>query len=244
MIVNPKAKQVDKKVAFITGAVRGFGAVVRERFEQAGYFTAVTSLHNKHYGSSSVMHQRCDATSYFATVKFVKRILSRWGRIDVAVVNAGVGLDRLLIKVSEAEMDNLMAVNLKGFFATVKAVLPVMAEQGGGHIIVISSYVGSAGRAGQTIYSATKAGLLGAVKSMAKETGKHNIRINTVMPGFMDIGMGHEVDQSARVRAREENVLGRLADPEESAEFVVRLAGMQGVSGQQFNLDSRVLPWH
>jgi len=243
MIVNPEKNKVDEKVAIVTGGTGGFGSVLVDRFLDKKFKVAWCSRNGVPVTFSNKFCSKVDVRDGKQSTRFVSEAMNRWGRVDVLVVNAGVNADGVLLKKNVEDIDKVVDTNLKGFFNSVKAVLPYFTDAKNGHIVVVSSYVGSMGRAGQSIYCATKSALIGAVKSIAKEVGADNIKVNAVMPGFMDVGMGARAGKTARMLAVKENVLGRLGSADESAEFVVNLCMMNNVSGQIFNLDSRVLGW-
>jgi len=243
MVVNQKKIKVDEKVAFISGGTGGFGEVLLNKFRGNGYFVAYTSKKGTGLNNEFFLWDKVNASSLAENTAYTEKIMDKWGRIDVLVVNAAVNYDNILAKTADWEINEMVDINLKGFFTSVKAVLPHMINQNSGSIIAVSSYSGSCGREGQSVYSASKAGLIGAVKSFAKEVGRYDIKVNAVLPGFMNAGMGARSCQKVKDKALEENVLGRLTDAGESAEFIVGLCGMNSVSGQIFNLDSRIVGW-
>ncbi len=243
MIVNPEKNKVDEKVAVITGGTGGFGSLLVDHFSAKKFKVAWCSRSAVPIVSTNKFCSKVDVRDKKQSIRFVEEVISCWGKVDVLVVNAGVNCDGFLIKKNNIDIDKVVETNLKGFFNSIKAVLPYFIDAKAGHILVVSSYVGSVGRAGQSIYCATKSALIGAVKSVAKEVGADNIKVNAVMPGFMDIGMGERAGKMAKTLAVKENILGRLGSADESAEFVVNLSMMNDVSGQIFNLDSRILGW-
>lgn len=243
MIVNPGKNKVDEKVAVVTGGTGGFGSLLVDSFLDKKFKVAWCSRSAVPIVSANKFCSKVDVRDKKQSTRFIEEVISRWGRVDVLVVNAGVSVDGLFIKKNNRDIDKVVETNLNGFFNSVKAILPYFVDAEDGHILVVSSYVGSVGRAGQSIYCATKSALIGAVKSVAKEVGADNIKVNAVMPGFMDVGMGERAGKTAYTLAVKENVLGRLGSADESAEFVVNLCMMNNVSGQIFNLDSRILGW-
>jgi 3-oxoacyl-[acyl-carrier protein] reductase len=167
--------------------------------------------------------------------------VKRWGSVDVLINNAGLTKDGLLVRMSEQDWDDVLDTNLKGPFHCMRSVSEVMMKQGAGHIINIASIVGVQGREGQANYSASKSGLIGLTKAAAREWGPYNIKVNAVLPGYLPTDMGGAASDAVRERVVKENALGRVSDPAEVAEFICRLSLMHNVSGQVFNLDSRVL---
>ncbi len=170
--------------------------------------------------------------------KAVAAVLDRWQRLDVVVCNAGLALSQLVLRTSLEEWENSVATNLTGVFHTMRAAADVMTGQGGGHIIVIGSYAGLQGTTGQAAYAASKAGLIGLIRSAAREWGPSNLRVNLILPGW------HQTDLSGDTMPTEFSVshtLGRSPDLAEVARTIVHLAGCQDVSAQIWNLDSRSL---
>ncbi|MCD6459550.1 SDR family NAD(P)-dependent oxidoreductase [bacterium] len=242
-MVNRNKKMVNEKVCVVTGGTFGFGAVLAERFMRYGYKVAVCSRSSEEKSENSFLSCKADVGKLSDMEKFFQTVINKWSGIDVVIVNAAINIDGILSKLNHSEIEMMVSINLNGFFYTVKPVLPHLTANAKGHIIAVTSYSGSWGTYGQTVYSAVKAGLVGAVKSLAKEVGEYGVCVNAVMPGFMDMGMGARVEKKIKEQAKRNNVLGRLASPDESAGFMVYLSGMKGVSGQVFNLDSRILNW-
>lgn len=167
-------------------------------------------------------------------------VYRKWGRVDVLINNAGITKDSLLIKLKEAEWDEILRVNLKGCFNTIKMFSHAMINSGRGHIINISSYSGIKGREGQAAYSASKAALLGLTYTAARELAGYNIRVNALLPGYMQTEMGVAAKE-AMERAKKESVTGSLSNPAEVAEFVSYLIKTENITGQVFSLDSRII---
>jgi 3-oxoacyl-[acyl-carrier protein] reductase len=143
--------------------------------------------------------------------------------------------------MTEQAWDDVLKTNLTGPLHCIRAASRIMSRQRRGHIINISSIVGLQGREGQANYASSKAGLIGLTKTCAQELGQHNIKVNAVLPGYIHTGMGGVLSGANRDRILRDNVLGRSSDPREVAEFIYQLSLMDKVSGQVFNLDSRVL---
>ena len=164
-------------------------------------------------------------------------------RCDVLVNNAGIVRDRGISRMSEVEWDEVMQTNLRGAIRCTKAVLPLMLRQGGGHIVQIGSFSALAGPAGQANYAAAKAALVGFSQSLALELGRRDIRVNVVLPGFLESRMTAALPETVREQAHAAHALGRFNTPAEAARFVVQLTGFEHISGQVFQLDSRVGRW-
>lgn len=167
-------------------------------------------------------------------------VYRKWGRVDVLINNAGITKDSLMIKLKEAEWDEILRVNLKGCFNTIRAFSRVMIKTGGGHIVNISSYSGVKGKEGQTAYSASKAALLGLTYTAARELAGYNIRVNALLPGYMQTEMGMAAEK-AMSKARADSISGSLSDPKEVAGFVEYLIKTDYITGQVFSLDSRII---
>jgi 3-oxoacyl-[acyl-carrier protein] reductase len=234
------------KVAVVTGASKGLGRELALALGRSGFHVAVNYHHSRAeaeevllgIGAHSVA-VKADVASLRETEEMASKICEQWGGIDVLINNAGIAKDGLMIRYGEDDWDDVLRVNLKGCFNTVKVVAPCMVRAGGGHIINISSHSGLRGKAGQAAYSASKAAVVGFTYSLAKELGQHNIKVNAVLPGYMPTEMGRQA-QDAMKKAREESILGRLSDPREVAGFITHLVTTETITGQVFCLDSRI----
>ncbi|MBI5026399.1 MAG: SDR family oxidoreductase [Nitrospirae bacterium] len=184
---------------------------------------------------------KADVRNFEEVKTLTDEVIKRWGRIDVLVNNAGITKESLLLKTSDADFDEVMATNLKGPFNFIRAATPYMIKQGHGHIINISSIAGIKGKAGLSAYSASKAALIGLALSAASEFAQHNIMVNAVLPGYMLTDMGSNATDKARETALRDNLLRRFSNPHEVAEFIAHLSETSGITGQVFNLDSRVI---
>jgi 3-oxoacyl-[acyl-carrier protein] reductase len=189
------------------------------------------------FGASAIAVQ-ADVSKPAGAGQLARTVRDRFGRIDAVVCNAGVTKDALLIKQREEEWDRIMAVNLGGAFHMIQACAPLMHD--GGHIIVISSYSGLKGKSGQAAYSASKAALLGLMKTAARELADRNIRVNAILPGYMATDMGAAAEQ-AIAAAKSDSLLNTLSDPAEIASFIAYLVTTRTVTGQTFVFDSRIV---
>ncbi len=240
----------NKRVAIITGASRGLGREIAIRFGRAGDRVVVNYLTREQDAAvvaDEVARSGGEAVTFRADVRVLSHVdqmvmdaVNRWGTVDVFVNNAGLTRDGLLMRMSEQDWDDVLDTNLKGAFHCIRSASNVMAKKRQGHIINISSIVGMQGREGQANYSASKAGLTGLTRAAAREFGGFNIKINSVLPGYMPTDMGENISDAMLERILKENVLGRVSDPREVAEFIVHLSLMNNISGQIFNLDSRI----
>ncbi len=173
----------------------------------------------------------------------VQAWFSQLSRLDLLINNAGIVADGLVAGMSEESFQKVLDVNLSGAFRCARAAVKLMARQRGGHILNIGSYAAVAGTAGQANYAAAKAGLIGLTQSLAKEYGGRNVRCNCVLPGFLETRMTRAVLDRRREQVLADHALGRLNTVEDAARFLVMLDGFAHVSGQVFQLDSRIAAW-
>jgi 3-oxoacyl-[acyl-carrier protein] reductase len=173
----------------------------------------------------------------------VDAFFAKLPRVDVLIANAGLTRDGALANLSMADIDEVIAVNLRGAFLCTRAAIKLMMKQRSGHILLIGSRAGKHGTRGQSAYAAAKAGLVGFGQSVAKEYGSHNVRCNIVLPGFLETKFTAQVTEKRLAEIREEHVLGRFNTPENAARFIAFLATLDHVSGQVFTLDSRIDRW-
>lgn len=172
----------------------------------------------------------------------VKNYIGAAGEIDLLVCNAGATLDKPLAHMSESDWDQVMQVNLKGAFLCAREVSRSMMKRRSGHIIFISSFSAIHPPAGQTNYAAAKSALLGMMKSMAQEMGSRNVRVNAVLPGFLETKMTEDLPREAKQAALMRHSVGRYNTPEAVGEFITFLhQQLPHTSGQVFNLDSRIV---
>ncbi len=222
------------KTAVITGASRGIGRAIALRFASEGadvafsdlyYDELAQSLENEitAYGVKGKGYAS-DASSFDAGEKLIDEIVKDFGKIEILVNNAGITRDNLLLRMSEADWDIIMKVNLKSVFNLTKAVQRIMIKQREGSIINMSSVVGVSGNAGQSNYSASKAGLIGFTKSIAQELGSRNIRCNAIAPGFIITEMTDKLPEDVRKGWEEKIPLRRGGTPEDVANIALFLA--------------------
>ena len=235
---------LDGKVALITGAARGIGKAIAMKFASEGADVAFTDLVINEVGEQTVKDIEAfghkvkayasNAANFEETHNVVNQILADFGRIDILVNNAGITKDRLMLRMSEAQWDAVLNVNLKSAFNFIHALTPIMARQRSGSIINMSSVVGVSGNAGQCNYSASKAGLIGLAKSIAKEMGPRGIRANCIAPGFIISDMTNALSEEVRDAWVKQIPLRRGGTPEDVANVAVFLASdlSSYVSGQ------------
>jgi 3-oxoacyl-[acyl-carrier protein] reductase len=233
-------------VAVVTGGSRGLGREIVNALGRAGYKVAFNYRHStvdagKTFDQTGdmVMALNADVGDLRQMEGMADRVSERWGRTDLLINNAGITKDGLLTKYDEEVWDEVLRVNLKGCFNTIKAFVPLMAQSGGGNIINISSYSGLRGKAGQSAYSASKAALIGMTYSLAKELSGHKIKVNCILPGYMPTGMGMGAKE-AMEKAKAESVLRSLSNPADVAGFIACLSANDSITGQVFCLDSRI----
>ena len=237
-------KLLEGKVALVTGAGRGIGKAIALRYAQEGADVAFTDLAINEAVEETVKELEAmgvkakayasNAANFDETHEVVKQVVEDFGRIDVLVNNAGITKDGLMMRMSEAQWDAVINVNLKSAFNFIHAVTPIMAKQRGGSIINMSSVVGVSGNAGQCNYSASKAGMIGLAKSIAKEMGPRGIRANAIAPGFIITEMTNQLPQEVRDAWNQQIPLRRGGTPEDVANVALFLASdlSSYVSGQ------------
>lgn len=235
---------LDGKVALITGAARGIGKAIALKYASEGADIAFTDIEINDTVTETLEAIRAfgvkaeayasDASDFEAAHTAVSEIQAEFGRIDILVNNAGITKDGLMMRMSEQQWDAVLTVNLKSAFNYIHACTPIMAKQRGGSIINMSSVVGVSGNAGQCNYSASKAGLIGLAKSIAKEMGPRGIRANCIAPGFIITDMTMSLSEKVREEWAKTIPLRRGGTPEDVANVALFLASdlSSYVSGQ------------
>jgi 3-oxoacyl-[acyl-carrier protein] reductase len=196
------------KVALITGGSRGIGEAIVLKYAEAGADVAFTYVSSDDKANEvvmlaqksgvKVMAFKSDASDYAQSEKLIEDVVQQFGKIDILINNAGITKDTLMLRMSEEQWDSVIQVNLKSVFNVTKHVLKPMMKQRAGSIINISSVVGVFGNAGQANYAASKAGIIGFSKSIAKEVGSRNIRCNVLAPGFIETDMTHVLTEDQK----------------------------------------------
>ncbi len=223
------------KVALVTGGSRGIGRACAVALAKAGAAAVVISYAGNEAAAQEALGLVQAAGAKGEAVKFdvadsaacasaVEHVTKTYGRLDILVNNAGVAVDGLVMRVKDEDWDKQLDTNLKGAFALIRAASRPMMKQRGGAIINLTSIVGESGNGGQAAYSASKAGLIGLTKSVAKELASRNIRVNAVSPGFIGTDMTAHLNEETRQKMMESIPLARLGTPEEVANAVVFLA--------------------
>lgn len=226
-------KLLEGKVALITGAARGIGKAIAIKYAQEGANIAFTDLVIDENGQKTkeeiesygvkVLAIASNAASFEEAHKAVEQVVAEFGKLDILVNNAGITKDGLMMRMSEAQWDAVIAVNLKSAFNFVHAVTPVMMRQRSGSIINMSSVVGVHGNAGQCNYSASKAGMIGLAKSIAQELGSRGVRANAVAPGFIITEMTNQLPEEVKQGWAQKIPLRRGGTPEDIANVCVFL---------------------
>ncbi len=246
-------KLLENKLAIITGATRGIGRGIAIEFAKQGAniaftfsssVTAAIELEKelKAFGVSAKGYQS-NAADFDAAQELAKDVLAEFGAIDILVNNAGITKDNLLMRISEADFDKVIEVNLKSVFNLTKAVIRPMMKQRAGSIINMSSVVGLKGNAGQTNYAASKAGIVGFSKSVALELGSRNVRSNVIAPGFIETEMTDKLDEKVVQGWRNSIPLKRGGSPQDIANACVFLASNMSsyITGQTLSVDGGML---
>ena len=242
-------KLLEGKTALITGAARGIGKALAIRFAQEGANIAFTDLAIDENGEATkaeiaalgvkVEAYASHAADFQQTQEVVAKVHEDFGRIDILVNNAGITKDGLMMRMSEAQWDAVINVNLKSAFNFCKAVLPIMMKQRSGSIINMASVVGVHGNAGQANYASSKAGLIALAKSIAQEVGSRGIRANAIAPGFIETAMTAALPEEVRAEWAKKIPLRRGGKPEDIANVATFLASDMSsyVTGQVIQVD-------
>ena len=242
-------KLLEGKVALVTGAARGIGKAIALRFASEGADIAFTDLAIDDNGRATQEEIRAlgvrvkgyasNAANFDEAHKTVEEVVMDFGGLDILVNNAGITKDGLMLRMSEAQWDAVIAVNLKSAFNFVHACVPVMMRRRGGSIINMASVVGVHGNAGQANYAASKAGMIALAKSVAQEMGPKGIRANAIAPGFIETAMTEALPDSVREEWKKKIPLRRGGTPDDVADVAVFLASNLSsyVSGQVIQVD-------
>ena len=236
------------KVALITGGARGIGHSIALRLAQDGARIAVGDLLEEdgqrtqkelEEAGTEAMFVLLNVTDEASAKDAVAQVTDRWGRIDILVNNAGITRDKLLLRLGEQDWDAVLNVNLKGAYICSRAVLSTMLRQRWGRIVNTSSVVGLVGNPGQTNYAASKAGLIGFTKAMAREVAVRNITVNAVAPGYINTQMVQALSEELQKTILKQIPLGRFGTPEDVAGIVAFLCSEEAsyITGHVLNID-------
>lgn len=239
---------LDGKVAIVTGGSRGIGKAIVDAFAEEGASVAFTYLSSREKAEAlaaewtdkgaNVRAYYSDASSFVHAESLVPSVVEQFGRIDILVNNAGITNDTLLLRMDEEQWKSVIDTNLNSVFNMTKQCIKVMLRQKSGSLIHLSSVVGIFGNAGQANYAASKAGIIGFSKSVAKEIGSRNIRSNVIAPGFIESDMTHALDENTRKTFLANVPLNRLGQPTEVAKLAVFLASDHSayITGQTISI--------
>ncbi len=232
-----------EQVAIVTGASRGIGRTIAEKLHSAGADVVLIARNeallkeiSKSLGGAMIAPMNVSSADEVSAG--FKEIIREKGRIDILVNNAGITRDNLLLRLKEADIRDVLDVNLKSMFFTSKSVLRAMMKQRRGRIINITSVIGLTGNPGQSNYAASKAGIIGFTKSLAREVGSRNITVNAIAPGFIETEMTAELPENVRKEMAESIALGRFGSTEDVANAVLFLASeLSGyITGEVMNV--------
>lgn len=241
------------KCAIITGASRGIGKAIALKLASLGANIVLNYRSSEKEAmevENEIKEMGVDALSIKGDISkleevenLVMKAKEKFGTIDIMVNNAGITKDTLILRMKEEDFDSVIDINLKGVFNCMKSITPIMVRQKHGKIINISSVVGVSGNAGQVNYAASKAGVIGMTKSLAKEVGSRGINVNAVAPGFIETDMTNELGDKFKEEAKKNIPLKRFGEPEDVAEVVAFLASESSnyVTGQVIHVDGGML---
>jgi 3-oxoacyl-[acyl-carrier protein] reductase len=244
-------KLLENKTAIITGAARGIGEAIAIKFAEQGCNIAFTYVSDSSIDKANVLEAKLttlgvkakgyktNAGDYAASEIFVNDVVKEFGQIDICVNNAGISKDNLLMRMTPEQWDDVMTVNLKSVFNITKQVIRPMMKARSGSIINMSSIIGETGNAGQSSYAASKAGIIGFTKSIAKEIGSRNIRCNAIAPGFVETDMTSYLQEGEAAEKYKASIpLGKFATGEDIANAALFLACDMGsyITGQTISV--------
>ncbi len=232
------ATELVGQVAAVTGGSGGIGQSILRSLREAGAQAACLDLVAPADERNSWLE--CDVRDDASVASAVQEVERRFGRLDIVVHAAGVSRDAVVWKLTAEDWDFVQAVNLRGAFLLMRHAVPLLRRAQGGRIVLIGSINGSRGKFGTSAYSASKAGLIGLAKSVARETGRFGILVNVIEPGWVRTPLTERVPEQVREAARAESLLGTLLDPEDIAAAVRLLCGPGGrrITGQILRVDA------
>ena len=240
--------KLENRVSIVTGGARGIGKAISRQLAVAGAKVVIVNKQRSTANAAVAEFRKiginvdsilCDVSQQGDVNELVKTVIGTFGKIDILVNNAGIAQDNLILRMKEDDWDRVMDVNLKGTFNCIKVVGRHMVKARYGRIVNITSVVGISGNTGQANYSASKAGVIGLTKSVAREFASRNINVNAVAPGYIDTDMTDGLDSETKDSFIENIPLGRQGLPEEVAHLVCFLASEKSsyITGQVINVD-------
>ena len=225
--------QLKDRIAVVTGAAQGIGKAIAETLAQHGAHVVVADINLEKAAATAqaiaastgrrAIAVKCNVTDSESAKALLERTIEEFGRIDILINNAGTTRDNLIMRISDADWDLVLGINLKGAFNCSKAAVRPMMKQRSGRIVNISSVSGLAGQAGQTNYSSSKAGLIGFTKALAREVGSRGITVNAVAPGFIETDLTKDLPAELKEMAIKNTPLGRWGVPQDIANAVAFL---------------------
>ena len=237
------------KCAVITGASRGIGKCIATKFAKEGANVVINYRNNEEEAlkvkqeledlGSQVLVVKADVSELEQAENLIKEAKKEFGRVDILVNNAGITKDNLIIRMKEEDLDSVIKTNLKGAFNCLKAVTPIMLKQKYGKIVNMASVVGVVGNPGQVNYCASKAGLIGMTKSLAKEIGSRNITVNAIAPGFIDTDMTKILSDDQKKKILSQIPLNKFGNVEDIANVALFLGSENSnyITGQVIHVD-------
>ena len=239
----------ERKVVFVTGGSRGIGNAIALKYAQNGYNVVINYVSDKTNVEElkkkfeelkvECLIEKADVSKSEEVEQIVKKTIEKFKKIDVLINNAGITRDGLLMRMKEEDFDKVIEINLKGTFLVTKSVIPYMLKKRDGKIINLASVVGVTGNAGQCNYSASKAGIIGFTKSIAKELASRNIRANAIAPGFIDTDMTSVLSDEVKDSINAQIPMKRMGTAQEIANVAYFLGCEESsyITGQVINID-------
>ena len=246
---NPTTINLEGKSAIVTGGSIGIGSAIALKLAESGANVAINYRKHKDEAEEVInkvksvgrkgLLVQADISSHADASKMVEGAVKEFGKLDILVNNAGINWDGVIWKMTEEQWDSVININLKGYFNYIRAVSPIFREQQSGKIINVTSINGLRGKFGQANYSASKAGIIGLTKTVAKELGKYGVNVNAVAPGLIETDMMKQATEEVRKMAIEEIVLKRIGQPDEVASVVVFLCSelARHITGEVIKVD-------
>ena len=240
---------LEGKSAIVTGGSLGIGNAISLKLAEYGANVALNYRKHKEEADETIkkieamvrqgLAVQADVSNFADADRMVTEVISRFGRLDILVNNAGINWDGVIWKMTEEQWDKVLDINLKGYFNYVRAVSPHFREQQSGKIVNVTSINGMRGKFGQSNYSASKAGIIGLTKAVAKELGKYSVNVNAVAPGLIETDMMKDAPENVRTAALQDIVLNRMGQPDEVANVVVFLCSdlARHITGEVVKVD-------